>query len=56
MTDEAAPSGLRLDVTLPPFAGQIVAGSSWHFQAVLHDPIGPAARATSDALTIVFAP
>ncbi len=46
-----------IDNTLPRFAGRLVAGSTWHFQAWFRDPAaGGAGFNTSDALTLQFTP
>ncbi len=47
----------RVDLALGHFAGQLVAGSRWNFQAWFRDPMaGGYAFNTSDALSIVFEP
>ncbi len=44
-----------VDNTLPRFAGQLVAGSTWHFQAWFRDPsAGGAGFNTSGAVSILF--
>ncbi len=46
-----------VDNTLPRFAGHLMAGSTWHFQAWFRDPAAMGAGFnTSDALTLSFTP
>ena len=45
------------DNTQVPAAGQIMPGSTWHFQAYFRDPqAGPARFNLTDALTVTFVP
>jgi hypothetical protein len=47
----------RLDLTAPPLAGNLIAGSVWNFQAWYRDiPAGGAYFNTSSALAILFEP
>ncbi len=46
-----------VDSSLPPFAGRLIAGSTWHFQAWFRDPgTGGSGFNTTDALTVQFVP
>ncbi len=47
----------RVDLSIPPSAGNVVPGSTWNFQAWFRDvPAGGAFFNTSSALSIVFEP
>ena len=46
----------EVDFTVPPFVGNVIAGSRWNIQAWFHDPWGSPRWNSSDAVSVVFEP